>query len=167
MKLFLKKTLILCVIFILATSAISYAGTLVKKVYFSSFPIHIDGENYSSENPILTYQNKTYVPLREFSEMVGVDIDFRNGEIYIDTEIYDEAENLNSESSKNLESDNDTNIVLDQKETVKESSAVVYVSKTGTKYHKTKQCAKFAYNQIELSKAIKNGYTACLRCYKK
>ncbi len=163
MKLSLKRILILCMTFILTTSAISYAGNLVKKVYFSSFPIHIDGENYSSENPILTYQNKTYVPLREFSEMVGVDIDFKNGEIYIDTEEYDEEEKLDS---KNLGTDNDMNTILGQEEAVKEDGIVVYVSKTGVKYHKTKQCTKSANNQIELSKAIKNGYTACLRCYK-
>lgn len=163
MKLSLKRILILCMTFILTTYAISYAGNLVKKVYFSSFSIHIDGENYSSENPILTYQNKTYVPLREFSEMVGVDIDFKNGEIYIDTEEYDEEEKLDN---KNLETDNDMNTILGQEEVAKENGTVVYVSKTGAKYHKTKQCTKSAYNQIELSKAIKNGYTACLRCYK-
>ena len=62
-----------------------YAGNLVKKVYFSPYPILIDNEEYSSEMPILSYQDRTYVALREFSEMVGVNIDFVDETIIIDT----------------------------------------------------------------------------------
>ena len=43
---------------------------------------------------------------------------------------------------------------------------VVYISKSGTKYHKIKQCTKANYSPIMLSEALQKGYTACLRCYK-
>ena len=93
MKSILKRILFICSIFILSTTALSYAGTLIKKVYFSGFPIYVDGEEYSSQNPILSYQDRTYMPLREFAEMLGVKVDFEDGKIYLKTpDIYENNE---------------------------------------------------------------------------
>ena len=80
-----KKTCLLFVLLIFSLTSFVYAGNLVKKVYFSPYPILIDDEEYSSEMPILSYQDRTYVALREFSEMVGVKIDFVDETIIINT----------------------------------------------------------------------------------
>lgn len=163
MKLNFKRILFLCCIFILSTVTLSYAGTLVKKVYFSSFPIYVDGEEYSSENPILSYQNRTYMPLREFSEMLDVKVDFKDGKIFLETPLVEEdIEYLDDEKISNFENEN----MLKESEN-NQSDIVVYVSKSGTKYHKIKQCTKATYYSVELSKAKEQGYTACLKCYKK
>mgnify|MGYP003289957229 CR=1 FL=1 len=144
-------------------STIVYAGNLVKKVYFSPYPILIDGEGYSSEMPILQYQERTYVALREFSEMVGVEVDFKDDVIIIETKeleredfekIEDEIENEKTKEDT-LESENSSS---------NSNSKIVYVSKSGKKYHKLSNCNSATYYEITLSEAIKEGYTPCLRC---
>ncbi len=81
----MKKYLIVICIFCMSIFSCVYAGNLVKKVYFSPYPILINDKEYSSEMPILSYQDRTYVALREFSEMVGVKIDFIDDTIIIET----------------------------------------------------------------------------------
>lgn len=167
MKSKIKRILFLTTIFVLSTTVLSYAGTLVKKVYFSGFEIELDGEDYLSENPILLYQNRTYVPLREFSEMVGIDINFNNGKIYIKTGV-NEDKNFKSElNGNNAETESKEEIITEKSEVNIQDDVTVYVSKSGLKYHKNKQCtSKTTYYPITLSKAKEDGYTACLRCYK-
>lgn len=156
----IKKILILSGIMILLISSIVYAGVLVKKVYFSGYPIIINGDEYSSEMPILSYQDRTYVALREFSNMVGVDVEFKDSIIYIEygrtkkdsaieTEIV--SEHVSSENGIEFsENDNEGNIV--------------YISKSGKKYHLLKDCnTKICYS-ISLNEAINKGYEACLKC---
>lgn len=137
-------------------STIVYAGNLVKKVYFSPYPIKINGEEYSSEMPILQYQERTYVALREFSEMVDVEVEFINNEIIINSE-KSEIETENIEKVENI-------IDANTNETHKKN--VVYVSKTGKKYHRLSNCNSATYFEISLSEAILQGYTPCLRCAK-
>lgn len=139
-------------------STVVYAGNLVKKVYFSPYPISIDGEEYYSEMPILQYQERTYVALREFSEMVGVEVDFANNQIIIKTNVEEnETENLDS-IEKETEQEKQENLLI--------KTNVVYVSKTGKKYHKLSNCNSATYFEISLSEAIAEGYTPCLRCAK-
>lgn len=163
MKLNFKRILFLCCVFVLSTMTLSYAGTLIKKVYFSSFPIYVDGEEYSSENPILSYQNRTYMPLREFAEMLDVKVDFKDGKIYLatpsiedNTEFEENKDVLHSEKEESLKENENI-----------ENDVTVFISKSGTKYHKIKQCTKANYYPVSLSKAKEQGYTACLKCYKK
>ena len=145
-------------------STIVYAGNLVKKVYFSPYPIKINGEEYSSEMPILQYQERTYVALREFSEMVDVEVDFINNEIIINSEKSNaKIENLEVEDFVKEES-KENEINTDEKEISKKN--VVYISKTGKKYHRIANCNSATYFEISLSEAISNGYTPCLRCAK-
>ena len=138
-------------------STIVYAGNLVKKVYFSPYPIKIDGEEYASEMPILQYQDRTYVALREFATMVDVEVDFINNEIIINS-IKNANVIENIESEKIEEHSSDTEIV--------EKKNIVYVSQTGKKYHKLSNCNSAKYFEISLSEAISKGYTPCLRCAK-
>ncbi len=145
-------------------STIVYAGNLVKKVYFSPYPIKINGEEYSSEMPILQYQERTYVALREFSEMVDVEVEFVNDEIIINSEKSEiGAENVENEDvDEELRVENIINVGVN--ETQKKN--VVYVSKTGKKYHRLSNCNGATYFEITLSEAISEGYTPCLRCAK-
>ncbi len=85
MKKFLKRSMIFICIGIVMLTSIAFAGNLVKNVSFSTFPILLDGERYSSETPILSYQDRTYIALREFSELINVGVDFNEGTIYLDT----------------------------------------------------------------------------------
>lgn len=145
-------------------STIVYAGNLVKKVYFSPYSIKINGEEYSSEMPILQYQERTYVALREFSEMVDVEVDFVNNEIIINSEKSNvETENLEEECT--VAEDRVENVINTDENAISKKN-VVYVSKTGKKYHKLSNCNSATYFEISLSEAISKGYTPCLRCAK-
>lgn len=62
------------------TQAISYKGSILNQ-------------------EILTYNNTTYVPLRNFSELVGMPIDYKNGTIYLN----DTPSNSNNNSVINNE----------------------------------------------------------------
>ena len=142
-------------------STIAYAGNLVKKVYFSPYPILINGEGYSSEMPILQYQERTYVALREFSEMVNVEVDFKDDVIIIETKDVEEntLSKIDEVEEKVQENETDKNV-----EKNNSNSKIVYVSKTGKKYHKISNCNSATYFEITLSDAIREGYTPCLRC---
>lgn len=181
----MKKFLVSFFIAVSLFSTVVYAGTLVKKVYFSPYPILIDNEEYSSETPILQYQDRTYVALREFSEMVGVDVDFVGNRIIINTKQFSGEESQEMEKEKEeyivveikkeevvgeasstivsdvtneMESENTTNSVMIS------NTRMVYVSKTGKKYHNLSNCNGAEYTGISISEAISRGYTPCLRC---
>jgi hypothetical protein len=142
-------------------STIAYAGNLVKKVYFSPYPILINGEGYSSEMPILQYQERTYVALREFSEMVNVEVDFKDDVIIIETKDVEESTLSKIDEVEEKVQENETDKNLEKNNS---NSKIVYVSKTGKKYHKISNCNSATYFEITLSNAIREGYTPCLRC---
>lgn len=162
-----KKTCLLFVVLIFSLTSFVYAGNLVKKVYFSPYPILINDEEYSSEMPILSYQDRTYVALREFSEMVGVEIDFVDETIIINTEKtklgnFRKEENILIKDNDLLSVESNVEI-----ETVSPSkTSIVYITKTGAKYHEKENCSKGNYYTSTLESAITNGYTACKRCVK-
>ena len=151
----MKKIFLVSCLMVFCAFSTVFAGTLVKKVYFSTFPIIINGENYSSETPILNYQNRTYVALREFSQMVGVNIDFDDNTIIIDSKI----EDVDEETKKDIQT-------IDREELLITSSEDknVYISKTGTKYHVKSDCGGGIFSIVKLSIAKEKGYTSCLKC---
>lgn len=160
MKENLKKIVIIISTLGVLLGSVVYGGTLVKKVYFSCYPIMIDDEEYASEMPILSYQGRTYVCLREFSNMVGVGIDFRNDTIYIETEerrdvkvIFEEDESLEESTEKENQNTNEN-----------DSDKIVYISASGAKYHNLKKCNNATYYQITLKDALEKGYKPCARC---
>lgn len=161
----MKKIFVSFILLFAMFSTVAYAGNLVKKVYFSPYPILINGEEYSSEMPILQYQERTYVALREFSEMVDVHVDFKDDVIIIETKEEGSDEQEEIENSKEDILKNENIAVENTEESVSNSnSKIVYVSKTGKKYHKLSNCNSANYYEITLSEAIKEGYTPCLRC---
>lgn len=71
---------------VLATCGVSIASTLVAgDVYFSSFPIYVNGSYYTSSSPILNYNGRTYLPLNELGTVLGANVTFVNNAIYINT----------------------------------------------------------------------------------
>lgn len=154
----MKKFWLFFLVVLSMFSTIVYAGNLVKKVYFSPYPIEIDGEEYSSEMPILQYQERTYVALREFSEMINVDVDFIENKIVIKSNDKNVGE---VDTQIKMEDEHDEN-----KENATLKTNVVYISKSGKKYHKLSNCNNATYFEVTLSEAISEGYTPCLRCAK-
>lgn len=155
----MKKFLLLSSLMVFCVFSTVFAGTLVKNVYFSSFPIIINGENYSSETPILNYQNVTYVALREFSEMVEVDVDFKDNTIIINS-----REEISNEDALKTEHEEEIEVIVEASKENNEEEKIVYVSKTGVKYHLVSNCNGGNYSSIKWSEAKNKGYTSCLRC---
>ncbi len=162
----MKKTCLLFVVLIFSLTSFVYAGNLVKKVYFSPYPILIDNEEYSSEMPMLSYLDRTYVALREFSEMVGVEIDFVDETIIINTDKNDSNEVKEEEINKITQEKDLLLNELEGEESTLEKTLIVYITKSGTKYHMKENCSKGNYYTSTLSSALSNGYTACKRCVK-
>lgn len=81
----MKKGFIIGVaIAIILSTGLAFANNMVSDVYYSSFPITVNGQAYASEMPILSYQGRTYLPLREFGNATGVNVDFQNNTILVD-----------------------------------------------------------------------------------
>lgn len=156
-----KYFIVICLICMSFFSCV-YAGNLVKKVYFSPYPILINNKEYSSEMPILSYQDRTYVALREFSEMVGVEIDFIDGTIIIKTT----EENEFVEEEKETVIDDELDEITEENNTMITNSEMVYITKSGTKYHSKLNCTKGTYYTTTLEEAKRNGYTLCKKCIK-
>ena len=50
--------------------------------------------------------------------------------------------------------------------TEKDKPKVVYITKSGKKYHYSKSCGKRNYKAVSLSEAVKKGYEPCKKCAK-
>lgn len=68
----------------LVTCGVGVASTLVAgDVYFSSYPIFVNGKQYSSSDPVLNYNGRTYLPLNEMGKVLGGTVSFYNNTIYV------------------------------------------------------------------------------------
>lgn len=65
------------------TAGIVFASEMLSNVYISQFPIQLNGQNYVAEMPVLNYQGRTYLALREFGTVTGNEIDFKDNTIII------------------------------------------------------------------------------------
>ena len=79
------KFFMLGFVFCALLGGLVYGAAQVAEVYFSSFPITVNDESYTSTMPILNYQGRTYLPLREFGNATGTNVDFVNNTIKINT----------------------------------------------------------------------------------
>lgn len=77
------KGFILGSICTLILTGLVYGSTQIANVYLSPFSIKLDGNKYNSEMPVLNYQGRTYLALRELGTVLGNEIDFKNDEIII------------------------------------------------------------------------------------
>lgn len=81
----MKKGFILgIVVTIVLTASITFGSSMISDVFISQFPILVNGKSYSSQLPILNYQGRTYLPLREFGDATNINVDFRDNTIIID-----------------------------------------------------------------------------------
>lgn len=81
---------------IIATCGVSIASSLVVgDVYFSSYPIYLNGKYYTSTSPVLNYNGRTYLPLNELGTALGSSVIFNNNTIYINSNNYDNSYNNN------------------------------------------------------------------------
>ena len=118
----MKKVLFLliCLVFILS---ICFAEQL-QEVFVSVYPIKINGSDYTPQMPVLNYQGRTYLALREFGTATNNGIDFVDETILITTPA--------SVADLNL----------------------VYVSKGGNKYHFDEHCNGATYHRTPLEDAV-------------
>lgn len=120
----MKKILIITAVLIVSVISIVFASDALQDVFISQFPIKINGVDYTAENPVLSYQGRTYLALREFGTATNNKIDFVDKTILIDTPVT--VDSLN----------------------------IVYVSKGGNKYHYDEHCNGATYHRTPLEDAI-------------
>ena len=120
----------------LLTTGIVFAAEMLSEVYTSHFPIKIDGKEYTSQMPILNYQGRTYLPLREFGTATNNEVDFKDNTIIINTKPYYASEN----------------------------EKLIYMTRTGQKYHYDSSCNGGDYFRTTLSDAQKLGLQPCEKC---
>lgn len=85
---FMKNKLFVFIMLVVIFCSITFANSTVQDVYYSSFPITVNGQSYTSEMPILNYQGRTYLPLREFGNATGINVDFVNNTIAVSNNDY-------------------------------------------------------------------------------
>jgi len=139
----------------LPTFAQGTATSEMIKIYHTISSVTIDGHKANlSEEPFI-HEGRTYVPLRAVTENLDCEIRW-NGvtkriKIYKDTVA--------------------PALTPTPKPTVKPTptqvkDTMVYITSTGTKYHKA-NCSYLKYSKIKVKlKDIKGRYTPCSRCYK-
>lgn len=120
----MKRILIIAFILIISIVSIVFANEQLQEVFTSQFPIKINGVQYTPEMPVLSYQGRTYLALREFGTATNNKIDFVDSTILIDTPATVDSLNL------------------------------VYVSKGGKKYHYDEHCNGADYHRTPYEDAI-------------
>jgi hypothetical protein len=68
---------------IIFSSIVVYGSTLVTEVYLSKFPVKVNDMAYSPIMPVLNYQGRTYLALREFATITDNTVDFSNNTILV------------------------------------------------------------------------------------
>lgn len=108
---------------VLATG-IAFASEMLSEVYKSEFPIKINGKAYTAEMPVLNYQGRTYLALREFGTATGNNIDFQNNTIIINTKDY--TPSVSTPSSTSTQSS--TSPTLGQKNALSKAKQYLNIS---------------------------------------
>jgi hypothetical protein len=80
----MKKILIIVSILLISISSVVFASSMLQDVYLNEFAMNVNGKEYISQMPILNYQGRTYLPLREFGDITGINVDFQNNTIIVD-----------------------------------------------------------------------------------
>ena len=77
----MKKRLVICALIVTAvlSSAVVAAYAEQLTAYVAPFRIIVDGEEWTFENPVVTINDRTYIPLREVSERLGKTVEWSRG----------------------------------------------------------------------------------------
>lgn len=83
----LNKQLFLGVILgvTVSTSLPLFANTVKYVLNKVEYKFVINGESYQTKNDVLSYNGTTYLPLRELSEALGLNLSFNNGVITVES----------------------------------------------------------------------------------
>lgn len=84
----------------LAFGGLVYGSSQVADVYFSEYPIKINGNSYTAEMPVLNYQDRTYLALREFGTATNNEIDFVDETIIINNTTTEQSVYITRTGSK-------------------------------------------------------------------
>lgn len=80
-----------------ATAGTAMAKTAIEKITASvrtDYTLELDGKKVDLKNAPLAYDGASYLPVREVSEILGKDVDFKDGVIKLTTPIADPAAEL-------------------------------------------------------------------------
>jgi len=77
----MRKKLTICgfvivIILITLITAVSASNAESLAAYVTQFRVFVNGEERNFENPIVTINDRTYIPLREISEVLGMDVEW-------------------------------------------------------------------------------------------
>jgi len=77
----MRKKLTICgfvivIILITLITAVSASNAESLAAYVAQFRVFVNGEERTFENPIVTINDRTYIPLREISEVLGMDVEW-------------------------------------------------------------------------------------------
>lgn len=89
------KFFVLGFVFCLMVGGVAIGISQVSEVYYSQFPIEVNGESYTPEMPVLNYMGRTYLALREFATVTGNIVDFKYGTIILQDNEFEKEEKLN------------------------------------------------------------------------
>ena len=81
-------------VFCLMVGGVAIGMTQVSEVYYSEFPIEVNGESYTPEMPVLNYMGRTYLSLREFATITGNIVDFMDETIIVNSSQYTKEEDI-------------------------------------------------------------------------
>ena len=71
----MKKIFLITFALITVLCTIVFASEQLQDVFNSNFPISINGQTYTPQMPVLNYQGRTYLALREFGTATNNEID--------------------------------------------------------------------------------------------
>ena len=109
-----KITIIICIYF-LVSGVVTFAMQTLQAEEVN-FKIFIEDSKQEFKNPIITVDNNTYVPLRELSELLGMQVkwDEKSSSIYLqNTDNYHNLHPFEDENYMWGYKDNDGNIVIE------------------------------------------------------
>ena len=88
-----KQIIILTIIALFALFAVAFTNNVMQlTAHIMHFRIFVNGEEKHFENPIITINDRVYIPLREVSELLGMDVEWddENNKITINSKKLEE-----------------------------------------------------------------------------
>lgn len=114
---------------LLMTSVSSFAAPTLQKISANinnTIFLKLNGEKVETEFPIITYNGRTYVYLKEVGELVGASIEWNNTERSV--EIVNEYIGIDGKNNKTSEKD-DEKLKQDEKKDYSEFYAIIDIKK--------------------------------------
>ncbi|MBQ7668780.1 MAG: hypothetical protein IJS47_05590 [Clostridia bacterium] len=88
----MKKVIKICLICALIFSGVAVAATSFNALQ-ATFPILINGSEWTTDKPVVVIDGSTYLPLRAMAEVLGVGINWNEGKRQV--EVKKEEKDMN------------------------------------------------------------------------